>query len=169
MENLGLFLLTASVYLGVWCLLNRPERLSGYFKRAAVIALLCAPINVNGNVFTVLGNAAAEKNNVSLCSVYQQAGHNAFTVVGPLNYQVAGKSAWTTIGIALYQSAGQGVVTGVGLSGYQSAGQNAVTIAGVAGYQSAGESAVTHGGVAFYQKAGKKTRSFGAFTKLKAE
>ena len=169
MENLGLFVLTTLVYSGVWCYLKRPNGLLGYARRAGLMALLCLPININGNVFTVLGNAVSEKSVFSLCSLYQKAEKDAGTIIGLSGYQSAGQNAVTFIGLSGYQKAGQTALTGIGLSGYQSAGRDAMTGFGLSGYQSAGQNAVTYIGLAVYQKAGQKSRTFGAFTKLSAE
>ncbi len=53
---------------------------------ATFIAL---PINIGGNVFTIAGNAVAEKNVYSIFSVYQKAGQNAVTLIGLAPYQRA--------------------------------------------------------------------------------
>ncbi len=106
MENLALFATTTLVYLGVWCWMKKPNGLAEYAKRAGIIALLCAPFNINGHIFTVLGNAVSEKNNIALCSLYQKAGQNVITI-GLSGYQSAGQSAQTIIGLTLYQKAGE--------------------------------------------------------------
>ena len=154
MENLVLFAATTLVYLGVWCwVVKRPDGLVEYAKRTAVMALLCAPFNINGRVFTILGNSVSERGNFAVCSLYQKARGNALSIFGPFNFQSAGRDA----------------VTIIGLSGYQSARQNALTFIGLSGYQSAGRDAKTFIGLAIYQRAGEKTRAFGAFSKLSAK
>ena len=176
MENILLFLLTVAVYSTVICWFFRNDW-TRYIKRLAFVALLALPINIGGNVFTIAGNAVAEKNIYSLFSFYQRAGQNASTGFG-LTYQQARQNAMTIFGLA-YQQAGQDAVTGIGLA-YQQAGQNAVTILGLV-YQQAGQDAVTGIGltyqkagssarvpisIAIYQRVGEKTRAFGAFSSL---
>lgn len=101
---LALFLLTVVVYSAVWCWLSKPALLKEYAKRVALIALLCVPININGYVFTAIGNAASQKSVYSLFSLYQKADRNAATLIGLAGYQKADNSALAGIGIAFYQS-----------------------------------------------------------------
>ena len=123
MENLMWFAATVSVYSVVWCWIQMPKKLVGYAQRAGLLALLCAPVNINGNVFTMLGNAVSEKNVFSVCSLYQKAGQNAVTFFGLSGYQSAGQDAVTFFGLSGYQSAGQDAMTGIGLAIYQRAGE----------------------------------------------
>jgi len=180
MDNIWFFLITVSVYSAIAISFGDYIRVSlkKFFKVIVTAMLLALPIDIGGNVFTIAGNAVAEKNIYSLFSVYQQAGQDAVTGLG-LAYQRAGQNAVTGLGLA-YQRAGQNAVTGLGLA-YQRAGQNAVTGLGLA-YQRAGQNAVTGLGLAIYQKAGRgarvpisialyqrvgeKTRAFGAFLSL---
>ena len=146
MENILLFLLTVAVYSTVICWFFRNDW-TRYIKRLAFVALLALPINIGGNVFTIAGNAVAEKNIYSLFSFYQRAGQNASTGCG-LTYQQARQNAMTIFGLA-YQQAGQDAVTGIGLT-----------------YQKAGSSARVPISIAIYQRVGEKTRAFGAFSSL---
>jgi len=56
-------------------------------KALLILTVLCAPININDNVITVIGNATSPKNVFSLCSFYQQAGEDAVTTFGLTGYQ----------------------------------------------------------------------------------
>ena len=147
------FVLTTLTYFAIWCRLEKSRGLAGYAKKACLTALLCIPFNINGNIWTVLGNAESEKSIYSLCSLYQKAKNEAVTLIG----------------LAGYQSAGQDARTDIGLAGYQSAGRDAIIIAGLSGYQSAGNYARNLFGLAIYQKAGENSRSLGAFGSLSAE
>lgn len=119
-ENISFWVGSVILYSFVWFLWDSaPPFLGKWLKRTALIALLCLPININGNVFTVMGNATSEKSVYALFSIYQKAGQNAFTFFG----------------LSGYQNAGQNAAIVVGLSGYQKAGNKARTIIGVALYQ----------------------------------
>jgi len=169
MTNLMLFALTTLTYFAIWCRLEKSRGLAGYAKKACLTALLCIPFNINGNIWTVLGNAESEKSIYSLCSLYQKAKNEAVTLIGLAGYQSAGQDAVTIFGFSGYQSAGQDARTDIGLAGYQSAGRDAIIIAGLSGYQSAGNYARNLFGLAIYQKAGENSRSLGAFGSLSAE
>ena len=84
--------------------------------------LLALPIDIGGNVFTIAGNAVAEKNIYSLFSVYQQAGQDAVTGLG-LAYQRAGQNAVTGLGLAIYQKAGRGARVPISIALYQRVGE----------------------------------------------
>lgn len=189
MTNLWLFLGTVAAYfiaLYLW------EHWSGgkmsykeCRKLLATLALLCLPVNIGGNVFTVIGNATSEKGVYAVCSLYQNAGTHAFSLVGLGGYQKADKHAITALGIAGYQYAGKDAVQLIGIAGYQHAGHETAVVIGIAGYQRAeqvastsfgltgyqdgAEEAITLAGLAIYQRAGDKERTFGAFTRLKAK
>ena len=165
MDNIWFFLITVSVYSAIAISFGDYIRVSlkKFFKVIVTAMLLALPIDIGGNVFTIAGNAVAEKNIYSLFSVYQQAGQDAVTGLG-LAYQRAGQNAVTGLGLA-YQRAGQNAVTGLGLA-YQRAGQNAVTGLGLAIYQKAGRGARVPISIALYQRVGEKTRAFGAFLSL---
>lgn len=155
MENILLFLVTVTVYFTtIVCLDSYKSNKSIWnyswkksAKRLAFVALLALPLNINGNVFTIAGNATADKNMFSFFSLYQNAGQNAGTVLG-LAYQNAGQDAGTFFGLA-----------------YQNARQDAVTVFGLA-YQKAKMSAKVPLAIALYQRVGEKTRAFSAFSSL---
>jgi len=156
MENIWLFLLSVWVYSAVWGLIQTPPLpLKKLLKAVALIALLCLPLNIDGHVFTVIGNAKGEKGVYSLCSFYQESKGNVFTIVGVGGYQKAGRDAATLIGLAGYQKAGRNAELGIGLAGYQKAGGDAATFMGLSGYQKAGKDAVFGIGLAGYQEAGE--------------
>jgi len=189
MTNIALFFVTTFIYFVVWYVFSI---LSGkpypgdkkLLKIAALIALLCVPFNICGDVFTVLGNAEgrnvysvfslyqkAEIDAFAAVGVYQEAKQNAMTVTG-LAFQKAGCDALMLIGVPLYQRAGGDANNLIGLSvyqradgtastffgitGYQKAGKAAGMVAGLTGYQRAGIEAGVLLGVALYQKVGKK-------------
>ena len=167
MENILLFVATVTIYsLVMGCLiLNFNFSWTRFIKKTALIALLVLPINIGGNVFTIAGNATAEKSVYSLFSLYQKAGRDAMTFAG-LAYQQAGQDAFTVIGLT-YQKAGQDARTGLGLAGYQRAERgDAMAIVGLVGYQKAERKAKVPAAIAFYQRVGEKTRAFGAFSTL---
>ncbi|OGD25618.1 hypothetical protein A2819_02605 [Candidatus Azambacteria bacterium RIFCSPHIGHO2_01_FULL_40_24] len=150
MENILLFAFTVAIYSFVWFFFTDPIGWKKQVKRMALVALLALPFNIDGNVFTIAGNATAEKSVYSVLSLYQRAEQNAVTLFG----------------LAGYQKAGQDVETGIGLAGYQQAGRNATTFVGLAGYQQAGRDAQAIIAIALYQRVGEKTRAFGALSTL---
>ncbi len=195
MENILLFAGTVIIYYLILFIVfyEKPVLCTPQVKRIALIALLALPINIGGNVFTIAGNAVAEKSIYSIFSFYQKAGQDAFTVMG-FPYQKAGRNAVTIFGIP-YQEAEQNAATFCGLA-HQKASSNAITIFGLA-YQQAGRDAVMVVGLAYqqakrdadvlfglavyqraensagvpiaialYQRVGEKTRAFGAFSTL---
>ena len=166
MENILLFAVTLTLYsLVMGCVIMTLNKFSWarFIKGTALMALLALPFNIGGNVFTIAGNATAEKSVYSLFSLYQQAGQDAVTGIG-LAYQQAKQDAVTIIGLA-YQQAGQNAVTGIGLA-YQQAKQDAVTGIGLAVYQKAERKAYVPLAIALYQRVGEKKRAFGAFSSL---
>lgn len=152
MENILLFVFTVTAYFSVWFLFtfNNHIHWTKQVKRVALVALLALPLNIGGNVFTIAGNATAEKSVYSFLSLYQNAGQDAVIILGLAGYQNAGQNAGTVISLA----------------GYQKAGQNAVTAFGLAGYQQAEQRATIGIGIALYQRVGEKTRAFGAISSL---
>ena len=166
MENILLFAITAGTYSFVWFFFTDPAHWTKHIKRIALIALLVLPLNINGNVFTIAGNATAEKSVYSVLSLYQRAEQDAVTLFGLAGYQQAGHSAETGIGLVVYQQAGQNAGVGIGIVGYQQPGQNAGVGIGLVGYQQAGHIAETGIAIALYQRVGEKTRAFGAFSVL---
>lgn len=169
MENILLFVLTVVIYSFFWLTIedyNLGFGLARQVKRIALVALLALPLNIGGNVFTIAGNATAEKNVYSLFSFYQKAEQNAVTLVGLTGYQKAGRDAVIGTGLVGYQKAGQDAITGIGIAGYQQAGQDAITGIGLTGYQEAKSGAKADIAIALYQRVGEKTRAFGAFSRL---
>jgi len=150
MENILLFALTVVIYSFVWFLFTNPVAWTEYIKPIALVALIALPFNIGGNVFTIAGNATAEKSVYSVLSLYQRAEQDAVTLFG----------------LAGYQKAGHDVETSIGLAGYQQAGRDATTFVGLAGYQQAGRDAQAIIAIALYQRVGEKTRTFGAFSVL---
>ena len=157
MANIWLFLGTVALYSGIYWCLQKPQSVKAALSQFGLLAALCLPVNVNGYVLTVIGNAQGEKGVYSLCSLYQESQNgDTFSLVGLAGYQKAGHHAVTGIGLAGYQEAGNDAVTCFGLSGYQEAGNDAVTGVGLSGYQEAGNVAVTGAGLSGYQEAGNK-------------
>lgn len=153
MKNIALFFVTVLCYFIFWWGFGgAPEGTSEYLLRIGVLALLSAPFNIGGNVWTVFGNAESEKNIYSLFSFYQRAGQDAVTILG-LSYQEAGRNAWTVIG-APVQNAKEDAWVFIGGAVYQKAARNAVTVVGIAFLQNAGEEAGMASGIAFWQNAG---------------
>lgn len=135
-----------------------------------LVALLCLPLNINGNVFTVLGNvhSTGVKNAYSVFSLYLNAENNAYSLLGPMyqktgrdavavigffNNQIAGRHALTLFGVVPYQKANDDALSNedgdafilAGLNGLQN-GKNSTLFAGVSIVQTAKEEAV--GGLA---------------------
>ena len=157
MTNMVLFEVTVIFYFLVWTVSTslgprviKPLRQE--FKGLAVIALLCLPLSINGNVFTVLGNAKSDKSIFSLFSIYQKAERDAVSVFGSLA-QFAGNDAGVLVGIVGWQEAGNNAILGIGLAGYQKAEKSSASMGvGLAGRQKAGIDAVlVLGGVGFQE------------------
>src|SRR3989338_8618180 len=110
MKNLALFVATVAGYFGIWWYFGgAPEGFSGYAMRLGILALLSAPFNVKGTIWTVLGNAESEKSIYSLFSLYQKAGQHAFMFCGVAFYQRAGAQTETPYGLAVIQTVGRGI------------------------------------------------------------
>lgn len=174
MENIWLFLGTVILYSTLTLFIDHLEynkplyfRWKRFAKQVAIIALLVLPLNINGNIITIAGNAIAEKNIFSFFSLYQKAGHDAFAIFSII-YQEAERDTVTMFGLT-YQKAGRDTVTGVGLAGYQKAVRDTNIGIGLAGYQSAEREATSIIAIALYQRVGEKTRTFGAFSSLKKD
>ena len=160
MENLVLFGVSVVVYFCVvWFLFGKSTTVRGYMKRIGLLALLCVPFNVGGNVFTVLGNAKSEKNVYSLFSFLQEADQDAIAVLGLMPYQKAGREAGIVVGLAWHQEADRDAGVIAGLVGYQKAGRNAWIGAGLVGFQTAGQDALMHVGLAGYQRADRSAEA----------
>lgn len=196
MENLVLFVVTTITYtIAVASLLawNDMREIGGSFweemrrifvdeykdvlRALGMFTLLCLPLNINGNVFTVLGNvhSTGVKNAYSVFSLYQNAEYNAYslfgalyqkadkgdavTIVGLFPNQIAGNNAAVVIGVTPFQRADKNAGTGLGVSLYQKAGNNARVILGINGWQY-GRSSYVDGGISVYQKSKEKSSLF---------
>ena len=182
MENIGLFICSIVGYLVIWevwdmffknknfkeCLnsvylfgsvgLNSDLNVKRFFNKIFILAILCAPFNVDGSVYTIAGNATG-KNVYSIFSVYQRADDDVYNFLGT-GYQKAGKKAMSIVGINFYQEVIGGneeedmVSTIIGIVGYQKANRTGVGI-GIVGYQNAHDPVVMFG-VGGYQVATNK-------------
>lgn len=188
MTNLVLFAATIALYFGVYYLYlgKKPEVNRGTnLSILAWITLLSLPVNINGHVFTVFGNAVGEKGVYSIASLYQRASDNdgnvlallssgyqrastTFTLAGVSGYQQAEEFAMVGIGASGYQQADI-TLTFCGLSGHQRAEKHALIVFGVSGYQRAENKASTVVGLAFYQKVQSQSRAFAVWSPLEAE
>lgn len=175
MENIMIFAFTVIIYFTAWFVftarffVNINLNLmswSKYAKVLALVTLLALPLNIDGNVFTIAGNATAEKSVYSIFSLYQRAEYDAVTIIGLVGYQEAGQDAGTVFGLAGYQKAKRDAVIGIGFAGYQKAERDAATVVGLSGYQQAKHKAELVLAIALYQRVGEKTRAFGAFSAL---
>ena len=125
MENILLFAVTLTLYsLVMGCVIMTLNKFSWarFIKGTALMALLALPFNIGGNVFTIAGNATAEKSVYSLFSLYQQAGQDAVTGIG-LAYQQAKQDAVTGIGLAVYQKAERKAYVPLAIALYQRVGE----------------------------------------------
>lgn len=154
MTNLVLFVVTTLVYWFVYEIyINYPIN-KKILQRLGITVLLCLPLNINGNVFTVLGNVDSQgvKNIYSVLSLYQSAENDAYSLLGSL-YQKAGRNAATMCVASAYQEAGHDAVVGIGASGYQNAGQDAIVFLGASVRQASGRSSTIVVGVSGIQDA----------------
>jgi hypothetical protein len=124
MENLWIFAVTLVLYslvlyFGVTYLVVKPISIKMGLKRLALLALLCLPLDINGYVFTVIGNGVGQKGIYSFCSLYQKTKGDALTMISLAGYQNAGRDAVTLIGITGYQNAGRDAWTFIGITVYQ--------------------------------------------------
>lgn len=191
MENIWLFLLTVFAYwMGWWAITSDYgwEFAESKLKALSIIAALAMPFNIDGNVFTVAGNAVAEDSIYSVFSIYQKAekgtavvvfptfsvqeapgpNGNAISLFGISAYQKAGNLALNGAGINLHQES-EGAAGGVaGITVYQKADGEAINFFGITVYQEAEEKGyvATMIGVGIFQKAGENTRAFGVFIPL---
>lgn len=171
MTNIVLFVLTTIFYRLVWFLCNwsdkyydddwNPFKRRG-FKRLAITALLCLPLNINGNVFTVLGNVHSTdgvKNITSVFSMYQNAENNAFALASIV--QKSGNDSFSFFG-SLYQNAGREAMVLAGLSIFQkSIDSGAIILMGGVVQQEAKERAAIGVGIAGRQISNKPHLYFG--------
>ncbi len=135
MKNILLWIATTIAYFLLLCAVGGSTVSGHLVLTLTVVALLCAPFNINGNIFTVLGNAESEKNNFSLVSIYQKAGKSAFALTNL--FQEAGKNAWIITGLCISQKASQEANFGIGVITVQAAGTEARTCFALALIQTA--------------------------------
>lgn len=172
LSNLILFFITVVGYfflLSVSCPAKSKRQIAA---RLCILALLSAPFNIGGNIFTVLGNALSEKSVYSVTSVFQDAKKgDAITLFSPFGFQYAEKgSALTLFGVVADQRAGVESVLGVGIVVFQKSSKkalvpfgivglqdarNAFVALGIVGRQKASESAGLGVGIVGFQRANK--------------
>ncbi len=184
MENFSIFAVTVIFYFLVVVIFKGfPETLRSYVKNAVIIALLCLPININGNVYTLIGNAKGEENVTSVFSVYQDAEKHASTLI-LIGYQHSGENAragffvgkqsaekkafsvffagsqhakekaGAFVGVFLTQKSDtDDALLLLGISAKQEAEGLSLTGIGIVGYQTASEQAGLVAGISGYQKA----------------
>lgn len=187
MENLWLWLCSIVLYWVVYEMLIRGAKPFDWSmaKSLGVIAFLTLPFNINGNVFTVFGNAVGEKDVFSVASFYQKANGTTITLIAPLTYQDAGDAAVSGVGVPSFQKGAKvGLIVGVapyqhanrgnsiiffGLAGQQVSLLQSGVVLGFAGDQRAGITAQTFIGLAFHQQVGEKERWFATIMPLKAD
>ena len=99
-----------------------------------ILALLSAPFNIGGNIWTVLGNAESEGSVYSFLSVYQKARRRAVTIVGVLSYQDAEEIAYVLLGFLTRQEAADAGV-GIGFTLWQKVWREAHLGIGISLYQ----------------------------------
>ena len=172
MANLVLFVITTLTYwLAYWLYENwftLIENVSFFnknnFKHLAITSLLCLPLNINGNVFTVLGNihSTGVKNVFSVFSVYQNAEENVSSIASVV--QISGNDSRSILG-PFYQDAGGNADAFLSVSLYQKAGRgSALTIFGVSVLQeSTKKSAVIFIGGSMFQVSNQKDPQKNAF------
>lgn len=175
MDNMVFYFLGTGIYwttYQVFVVGNSKKSL----RNLAVIALLALPLNVNGNVYTVIGNTiddrginnmysafsmiqTTENNTASLISLFQKSRKgSAFSAVGPL-IQVAEKGAISVIPVTAYQGSNNGdAIGGMGVTLYQKSYSGSVLAVGVPLFQVSrnGPSGML-AGLSFMQKAENDT------------
>ncbi|OGM99226.1 MAG: hypothetical protein A2915_02850 [Candidatus Yanofskybacteria bacterium RIFCSPLOWO2_01_FULL_41_34] len=155
MQNIINFSLTTILHFIIWLIFSmrglHVKRKPKYAKEFAIVALLCLPLNINGNVFTVLGNASSSNNIYSIFSLYQKADQDAFSLLGGI-YQEAGYDATTFLGFEVYQKAGHDNVLVIGLSGYQKAENKNLLGIGISVFQNSKKESGSIMGLIGYQK-----------------
>lgn len=169
-NNIGLYLVTLTIYFivsfavlydrtdnmegeGLFNFKN-PEKVKRDAKRLFIsLAFLCLPVNINGNIFTVFGNAVSEKSVYSVWSFYQEAKEDAGSIFGLTAYQKAGRDALIAFGLVGYQKAEKNdALIMAGFPIYQKAGNVSLVLFGGAGFQNA-KYANLGFGLFIYQKA----------------
>jgi len=194
MENLLLWFVSTATYFVVYLCYGHYNgtalldsiSLGKNMKYLAVIALLALPVNNNGHVFTVFGNAVGEKGVYSIAPFYQKSDGDVVAVLAPLTYQESSKgNAFAIVGIPSYQSAKESTGLFVGIAPYQKSangrpgvlfgiagrqeGRSVFVGFGLGGYQKATIEAQSFLSLVFFQRVGEKTRSFAVFSTLSAD
>lgn len=167
MENLWICGVSVFVFFTLWLWLGKSTSAWGHIKRVGLLTLLFAPINIDGNVFTLLGSATSAKSIYSVFSMHQRADEDAVALIGLMPRQKAGRDALVGFGLVGYQKASRMAGISVGLVGYQKA-KDAIINAGFAVYQNAKLSAKTGAAVAFYQKVGDQEKAFAVWSETRA-
>lgn len=93
--NFWIFLITVLIYATAWSIVCDPLSdldCRKFFKRIVILVPLCIPFNINGDVYTVFGNAASPRDIFTAASFYQEAPGKAGTFFN-LGYQAAGRDA----------------------------------------------------------------------------
>lgn len=118
--NIALWLVTTGAYFVFSVFIWKCVGLTAALKRLGLVALLCLPVNVNGYVFTVLGNAVGEKGVYSVCSVYQESEKGSVvSIVGLTAYQKAKRTALIIGGVVGFQQSDEDVAVVAGIAGFQ--------------------------------------------------
>lgn len=152
MKNLVLFVVTVTGYFGAWWYIGgAPEGASDYALRLGILALLSAPWNINGNIWTIIGNAESEESIFALFSFYQKAENDTLAVFGLLLYQDAGEDAYLVMGVSIWQSAVKDALVFIGSVLWQKASRDTVMFCGVIFWQRAGREALLIAGISLYQ------------------
>ena len=147
-----------------------------------IFALLCLPLNINGHVLTIAGNAVGEQGVFSLFSFYQKAENGAaVSILSIFNSQIAKRDALSVIGFPAYQKSGYTSTVVIGGSLIQKAKKESSILlgasivqkaeitnllCGVALRQNAKKEARIGAGLVFLQKVDKKERAFAFFSAL---
>lgn len=136
MKNLALFVLTVAGWFGAWWYIGgTPEGAGEYLFRLGILAFLSVPFNINGNIWTVLGNAESEGSIYSFFPLYQKARRRAGTIVGVLSYQDAKEIAYIMFGFLTWQEAADVAAVGIGFTLCQKARYEICLGTGIALYQ----------------------------------
>ncbi len=139
MINVILFVITVAFWVIVWDFITTALRLidkskssMSLFKKVIVVSLLSMPFSINGNIFTVLGNAKSEKGIYSLSSFYQDAnGGPAFAIFALPGYQHSKHLSLSFVSILNYQKSGGELGSFFPIVSIQIAKDNANSFAGL--------------------------------------
>ena len=117
-----------------------------------VFALLSYPWSVpSGNIYSLWGGSG-DADVYSLFGVYQNAGKDAFSLLGFLLYQRASEFAGQGIGVVVCQRSEQTLSQVIGIAVYQKARYDAVQFMGLIGYQDCGELSEQMLGISIYRQ-----------------